>query len=53
MKRDDLITQLYLAMVASGELPIGNKEAAEAIRRRLAQLDAVRKHLGERSPSGT
>lgn len=41
MKREDLVTQLYLALVASNEIKVADKAATAQIQEHLRQHDAI------------
>lgn len=45
MKRDELITQIFLALVASNEIKIGHSKAAKQVQEHLDMLDSIQEAL--------
>lgn len=45
MKREELITQIFIALVTSGEIKVGANKASKQIQAHLDFLDAIQKEL--------
>lgn len=53
MKREELITQIFIALVTSGEIKAGASKAAKQIQEHLDLFDAIQKELkAARPPRG-
>ncbi|HUX27674.1 MAG TPA: hypothetical protein VMV39_02755 [Terracidiphilus sp.] len=51
MKREDLITQIFLALVASNEIKINYGKAAKQIQEHLDMHDAIQQELKAAQPA--
>jgi len=51
MKREELITQIFIALVTNGEIKTGASKAAKQIQEHLDLFDAIQKELKAARPA--